>query len=286
MHDAVLDVVVFTLLAGLVLAPLERVLHERDGVRRSFATDLAFATFGQLLVRCVLFVVLGVVLAWLVALAPESSPGSRIASLHPSVAGVVDVVVGLVVFELMGYAYHRLAHVVPALSRLHDVHHSSESLDWLASFRQHPLEIALVTLAQNAPLVLLGIPLGSHALVVILLRLHTVFVHSNVRVPNGPWTRWIATPRFHHRHHDRDRPAANFATLSPLLDRLFGTYDGARAGALGSPTTLPTSFLGLLLHPFRAPPTAVDTSLVASASRREAGLGLDGSEAFTEERAA
>ena len=56
---------------------------------------------------------------------------------------VADIAVGLLLFELGGYAYHRLAHAVPALWRLHEIHHSSETMDWLASFRQHPLEIVL-----------------------------------------------------------------------------------------------------------------------------------------------
>ena len=137
---------------------------------------------------------------------------------------VADIAVGLLLFELGGYAYHRLAHAVPALWRLHEIHHSSETMDWLASFRQHPLEIVLVTLAQNAPLVLLGVPLGAHAAVLVALKLATVFVHSNVRVPIGPLRFVVATPRFHHRHHQRGGAVANFASFLPLLDVLFGSY--------------------------------------------------------------
>ena len=108
---------------------------------------------------------------------------------------MAETAVGLLLFELAGYAYHRLAHAVPALWRLHELHHSSETMDWLASFRQHPLEILLMTLAQNAPLVLLGVPLGAHATVLVGLKLATVFVHSNVRVPLGPLRFIVATPR-------------------------------------------------------------------------------------------
>jgi sterol desaturase/sphingolipid hydroxylase (fatty acid hydroxylase superfamily) len=251
MRDVVTDAITFTLLVGLAFAPLERVLAERAEIRRSFAADLAFATLGQLFTRGVLFALLGIVLAALAPFARERALVSSFDEAHPHLARALEVMLGLVIFELMGYGYHRLAHRAPFLSRLHDVHHSAETLDWLASFRQHPLEIALVTLVQNVPLVLLGLPLGSHALVLLLLRLHTVFVHSNVHVPEGPWTHLVATPRFHHRHHDRDRPDANFATLCPLLDHLFGTHDAARAGRLGSPVPMPTGFWSLLLHPFR-----------------------------------
>ena len=70
--------------------------------------------------------------------------------------------------------------------------------------------IALMTLAQNLPLVVLGMPLGEHAVVILLLALNTVFVHGNLRVPRVV-ERLLATPRFHHRHHDADAPAADDA---------------------------------------------------------------------------
>ena len=91
-----------------------------------------------------------------------------------------------------------------------------------------------MTLAQNAPLVLLGVPLGAHATVLVALKLATVFVHSNVRVPVGPLRFVVATPRFHHRHHQRGGAVANFASFLPLIDVLFGSYSDepdARASA-------------------------------------------------------
>ncbi len=121
---------------------------------------------------------------------------------------------GLLAFELMSYGYHRAAHALPGLSALHDVHHSNEHMDWLAGFRQHPLEVLLMTLAQNLPLVLLGVPLGTHGLAAIAMRLNTQFVHANLRTP-GWLAPLVATPAFHHRHHQRTRQVANYAALFP-----------------------------------------------------------------------
>jgi sterol desaturase/sphingolipid hydroxylase (fatty acid hydroxylase superfamily) len=178
---------------------------------------------------------------------------------RPLLAGIADrrarflaeTLVGLLLFELAGYAYHRLAHAVPALWRLHEIHHSSETMDWLASFRQHPLEILLLTLAQNAPLVLLGVPLGAHATVLIALKLATVFVHSNVRLPIGPLRFLVPTPQFHHRHHQRGGPVANFASFLPLIDVVFGSYSGATSRVFGVARKLPDGFVGLLIEPLR-----------------------------------
>jgi sterol desaturase/sphingolipid hydroxylase (fatty acid hydroxylase superfamily) len=108
-----------------------------------------------------------------------------------------------------------------------------------------------VTLAQNAPLVLLGVPLGAHAAVLVALKIATVFVHSNLRVPIGPLRFVVATPRFHHRHHQRDGAATNFASFLPIVDLLFGSYRDERADAFGIDRKLPDSFLGLLLTPIR-----------------------------------
>jgi sterol desaturase/sphingolipid hydroxylase (fatty acid hydroxylase superfamily) len=99
--------------------------------------------------------------------------------------------------------------------------------------------------------VLLGVPLAAHATVLAVLKLATVFVHSNVRVPAGPLRFVIATPRFHHRHHQRGGPVANFASFLPLIDVLCGSYSGAASQRFGLERELPDSFVGLLLAPLR-----------------------------------
>jgi sterol desaturase/sphingolipid hydroxylase (fatty acid hydroxylase superfamily) len=164
---------------------------------------------------------------------------------------LLQLAAGLLLFDLAGYAAHRLAHRVPVLWRLHEVHHASETMDWLAAFRQHPLEIVWMTMIQNAPLVLLGIPLGAHAAVLGALQLHTVFVHANLRVPAGPWGLLLATPAFHHRHHQRDGAVRNFAAVFSAIDRLFGTHDPAPAGPVGLARRAPAGFFGLLAYPLR-----------------------------------
>ena len=248
MSDAIVRVLLFTALAGFAFAPLEHLLGRHRGAPRpGRLADLGFATFGSVLVQLGVATLVGGALAGLAGLSLEEPLFAGIGSR--TLRTVLEVGVGLFVFELVGYAYHRLAHAVPWMWRLHEVHHSSERMDWLASFRQHPLEILLVTLAQNAPLVLLGLPLGSHALVLLALRLNTVFVHADLQLPRGWWSEVLATPAFHHRHHQRDGAPRNFSAVFPWLDRLFGTHDAAPAGPVGLPTPVPPGFLALLVLP-------------------------------------
>lgn len=246
MPELVLDALTYSGLLALSVAPLQLAFGRRRAPRRRWATDLAFATFGQVITHALTLLGGGLLLAKLDAAVRQP---------HLAEVGVLPVplqlALGLLLFELGGYAYHRLAHAWGPLQRLHAVHHSAEEMDLLAGFRQHPFEVLLMTLCQNAPLVLLGVSLGEHALVVALLRAHNLFVHSTVRVPRGPWSQLLAMPDFHHRHHDRDGRLSNYASLFPWLDRLFGTHAADDALAFGTRAAMPQGFVGLLLHPFR-----------------------------------
>jgi sterol desaturase/sphingolipid hydroxylase (fatty acid hydroxylase superfamily) len=234
---------VYAALVALVFVPLEALAPLRHAKRVRFSTDLLFATAGAVITRATIFALAGVTLYAADALELDGP----LATLPP----VVSIPLGLLYFELAGYFYHRLAHRSDLLFRLHEVHHSSTTMDWLAGFRQHPLEIALMTLVQNLPLVLLGLPLGAHALVVLFLRLNTLFVHSNLRTP--AFVGWfVATPAFHHRHHDVEGHRTNYATLFPWIDRMFGTHDARPGRTFGlSDMSGEPGFLGLLVRPFR-----------------------------------
>ncbi len=241
-----LAALLFAALIGLAFAPLERLFPLRDNhrARQSLTIDILFATVGACITRLALMLVLGFLLAEVQVIAVSFGLGAL--SPLSDLPAPLRVVLGLFVFELGGYAYHRLAHRVPLLFRLHAVHHSAPTMDWLAGFRQHPMEIVFMTIAQNVPLVVLGVPLGEHALIVLLLQINTIFVHSNLRLPRL-LELVIATPRFHHRHHDADRRTANYATLFSFLDRIFRTHDAADADHIGMRDAGEQSFLRLLL---------------------------------------
>src|SRR5688572_32132155 len=52
----------------------------------------------------------------------------------------LEAIVAIVLLDAGNYAVHWLMHRHEALWRIHAVHHSSPTLDWLATFRSHPLE--------------------------------------------------------------------------------------------------------------------------------------------------
>jgi len=247
--------VAFTGLAWLAFAPAERIWGHAHDDRPEWRADVGMATIGQLLVQWILAGVMAILYTALDGIALDEP---LLAGVQPRPVRIaLEIALGLVLFELLGYGYHRLAHRVPWMWRLHAVHHSAQRLDWLASFRQHPLEIVHVTLVQNIPLILLGLPLAAHATVLALLRFHTVFVHANLDLPPRAWMSLVASPRFHHRHHQRDGRVCNYSALFPWIDRLFGTHASQPAGPVGlpgdrDPRAQPWTLTGLMLAPFWA----------------------------------
>jgi len=118
---------------------------------------------------------------------------------------------------------------VPALWRLHRMHHADLDIDVTTGARFHPVEIVLSLLIKLAVIAALGVPPVAVVLFEILLNATSMFNHSNVRIPAvlEPALRWlVVTPDMHRVHHsvERDETNSNFGFNLPLWDRLFGTY--------------------------------------------------------------
>ncbi|WP_374562653.1 sterol desaturase family protein [Ideonella sp.] len=131
----------------------------------------------------------------------------------------------ILVADLVQYWTHRAYHEVPMLWRLHAVHHSVKSMDWLAGSRQHILELILTRTLVLAPIYLLGFSKEVIDAYIIVVGFQAVFNHANVSVRLGPLRYLIVTPNFHHWHHSQDQEALdkNYAAHFAFLDYLFGT---------------------------------------------------------------
>ncbi len=159
----------------------------------------------------------------------------------------------VVLSDFCVYWGHRLQHRVDVLWRFHAIHHSAEHLDWLAAHREHPLDTVYTATMINLPALALGFPMETLVGLVTFRGVWAIFIHANVRLPLGPLRVLIGSPELHHWHHDRDRDAGNYANLSPLMDRFFGTYHcpDHEPEAFGLREPFPRSFLGQLAYPFR-----------------------------------
>ena len=131
----------------------------------------------------------------------------------------------VLVADLVQYWTHRAYHEVPALWRLHAVHHSVKSMDWLAGSRQHIGELLITRTLILAPIYVLGFSKEVIDAYIVFVGFQAVFNHANVSVRLGPLRYLVVTPNFHHWHHSQDDAALdrNYAAHFAFLDYLFGT---------------------------------------------------------------
>lgn len=248
------------LVAALLFIPLERLLAKKADqpiLRRQFSLDLVYVFANGMLIR--------LCLAGIVIMLLAASPLLMPAGIRAAIAGQplwLQVIEVMLIADLGLYVAHRAFHASPRLWRIHQVHHSIEAMDWLAAHRVHPIDQVLTKFASFLPVFALGYSGAAIGLFGLIFQFHAVLVHANVRMSFGPLKHMIVSPEFHHWHHERAREAwdRNFAAQFAFWDWLFGTAylpKDRKAENFGIGETLPDSYAGQLLHPFRKDPAPV-----------------------------
>jgi sterol desaturase/sphingolipid hydroxylase (fatty acid hydroxylase superfamily) len=169
-------------------------------------------------------------------------------------------VLALVVGEIGFYWGHRLSHEIPFLWRFHAVHHSATHVTFLVNTRSHPVDIVVSRILGLVLLYATGLanPLGPHpalipALVLFVGSFWSFFIHANLRVRLGPLEQVLTSPAYHHWHHTyEDHKDRNYASMLPVIDRVFGTFYLPRhwPEAYGTSTPMPATLGEQLLEPF------------------------------------
>ena len=152
---------------------------------------------------------------------------------------LLALVLAVVALDFVIWLQHVMVHAVPALWRLHRVHHADLDYDLTTGARFHPLEILLSMLIKFAAILVIGPPVAAVVIFEVLLNATAMFNHGNVRLPLrlDRWLRLVlVTPDMHQMHHsvEDDETNSNFGFNLSIWDRIFGTYrDQPRAGHEG-----------------------------------------------------
>ena len=229
------------------------------GRGRRWPGNLGVAALGTLLVR-VLFPIAAVGSAFL----GETAGWGILPGL--GISGWLAVGIAIVVLDLGIYLQHVLFHAVPALWRLHRMHHADLDVDVTTGNRFHPIEIVLSMVWKLAIVIALGAPVLAVLGFEVLLNATSMFNHGNVRLPErvDRWLRWlVVTPDMHRVHHSivPAETNSNFGFNLPWWDRLLGSYRAAPARGHERMTIGLEQFRDpgelrldrLLLQPFREP---------------------------------
>jgi len=211
-------------LTGMLFVPLERLFPKRREqrlFRTEWREDLFYYFVSSMLIQVLTFL----------AMAPAGAvnavtPWQTFRAMIGSQWLVFQVIEIMFLTDLVQYWVHRAFHRVPALWRFHAVHHSAQSLDWIAGARMHILEIIVLRGLTAIPMFTLGFSPLAIQIYLLIVYFYSAFIHANIGWTLERVSPYMVTPRFHHWHHGVEKEAidVNFAIHFPLLDRLFGTY--------------------------------------------------------------
>lgn len=212
--------IIFAILATGELTKPRRVLTVTKSVR--WFNNLMIVALDNLLVR-LLFPAAAVGVA---VLAQTQQWGL----LHYiNMPGWLAIAVAVIILDGVIYLQHVLFHAVPALWRLHRMHHADLDFDLTTGIRFHPVEIILSMLIKFAAIAALGASPVAVIIFEVALNATSLFNHSNIKIPVivDKFLRFlVVTPDMHRVHHSVAvfEADSNFGFNFPWWDRLLGTY--------------------------------------------------------------
>ncbi|MEW8340512.1 MAG: sterol desaturase family protein [Candidatus Thiodiazotropha taylori] len=141
----------------------------------------------------------------------------------------LSLIIAVTLMDMVIYLQHVMVHAVPALWRLHRVHHADPDYDLTTGARFHPIEILLSMLIKIATIAALGPPVIAVLIFEVILNGMAMFNHGNVSLPKplDRLLRWlVVTPDMHRVHHSviPGETNSNFGFNLSIWDRLMGTY--------------------------------------------------------------
>lgn len=143
---------------------------------------------------------------------------------------LLDVFIILMVYDFAYYLSHRFwFHGQGPMRKVHAVHHQARNPTYLDAHYVHPLETFIGLALYMASIVVLAALLGPFHIATIVLTF-LIFTQINqinhvyLDLPYFPFktVNWIVAK--HHVHHE-NMHKGNYATITLLYDKLFGTLD-------------------------------------------------------------
>src|SRR5262245_304630 len=197
---------------------------------------------------------------------------------------LTTVLVVVLVLDFSFYVAHMSMHRIPALWRVHRVHHSDPVVDVTTTIRQHPGEGVIRYTFLAAFAVALGAGPAAFAVYRSWSAINALLEHANIRVPL--WldsvlsivTTW---PNMHKFNHSRTATETNtnYGNIFSLFDRLFFTFTpsirgvNVRYGLDGFDDPAAQTTAGLLAMPFRDGAASVGSAIAATTVMSAGGTG-------------
>lgn len=242
-----------------LLLPMRELKASKAG---RWITNLSIVVIGGLVIRAMAAFVVPLA-AVAVAVAAERNGWGLLNQV--ALPGWLEALLAVVALDFAIWFQHLVAHKIPLLWRLHQMHHADVDIDVTTAIRFHPIEIALSMLWKIACVLALGASPEAVLVFEIVLNGLAMFNHANVALPpalDSVLRLAIVTPDMHRVHHSVTRAEhdSNYGFNLSVWDRAFGTYTaqpehGHLGMTIGLPqyqSEAPTRLGWSLLLPFRS----------------------------------
>lgn len=160
-----------------------------------------------------------------------------------------------IISDFLLYWLHRWFHG-KQMWKFHAIHHSPEQVDWLSTYRFHPINSWLAFTLVDSLMLLSGFSPAALGVLATFNVLYSPMVHANLNWTFGPFKYLFASPVFHRWHHTSQAEGMdkNFAPTFPIFDVMFGTFympEGRLPEQYGiSGTHIPDGFVPQTIWPF------------------------------------
>lgn len=150
---------------------------------------------------------------------------------------VLAIILAIIFMDFIIYVQHVIFHAIPALWRLHSMHHADLELDVTSGTRFHPVEIMISMFIKWAAIILSGASPFSVLIFEVVLNAMAMFNHSNIKIPEtaDKYLRYlIVTPAMHRIHHSVliSEYNTNYGFNLSIWDRMMGTLRDSYTGQL------------------------------------------------------
>lgn len=228
-------------------------------LRRDALTDILFGLIVPVFTRFVIIFYLAIGLYILSLGNPPQNMDSYLQNGYGTLADLpiwLQAAIIFIVSDIMLYWTHRWFHS-RKMWKYHAIHHSPTHVDWLTTFRFHPLNTWLSFTLVDSCMLLAGFSPVALSLMAGFNMIYSAMVHANLNWTFGPFRYVFSSPVFHRWHHTSQQEGRdkNFAPTFPLLDIIFGTFympETQLPEKYGVPDSdIPTSFIGQMAWPFK-----------------------------------
>lgn len=141
-----------------------------------------------------------------------------------------EILATIVILDFCIYLQHLSSHKLPWFWKLHQIHHSDESLDVSTALRFHSWEMLISMIYKVYLVMLFGFSPLWIIIFEIILVCSAIFNHANLKLPSAieKYMSYIfVTPQFHQVHHSvkSKETDSNYWFFFSFWDRLCSTYN-------------------------------------------------------------